>query len=133
MEVLRLGVSVSPKPVLSVEFVRDRQLFVWRVEFQVPTGSVDELALEMKKRFPKYLGKISIGQLARLIRFGCTMTKQPKPSLHHDLNKLNDSELEKAKTEMSVEFERNLLQKTDKNYSYDFQIDFPSPRGPPFD
>ena len=41
-----------------------------------------------------------------------------------DLNKLNDSELNKKKAEMDIEFEKNNIKKGDANFQYDIRKEF---------
>ena len=115
LEIHRLGVCLYPKSILSVEFSRDRKLFVWRVEFDATSSSTDHLVIGLKERFPEYLGCVSAGQLTRLVRFAATA---------RDLNKLGDEELDRVKRGMQDRFERNQISKADKEFVYDYQIDF---------
>jgi len=120
MIVTRLGVSISPVPVLSVEFQRDKELFVWRVEIR-NTKPVADIVLDLKAQFPEYLGKVPISQLHRLIKFGL------KLSCPDDLNKLSQSELLSAKSKMNLSFEKNRISKDSDDFVYDYRIDFPKP------
>jgi hypothetical protein len=125
-------------PVLSLEFVRDRRLYVWRLQFQVNGLSVDDLVIRIKSEYPKYMSRISTSQLARLVRFAAArvsngITRNKSEAILCDLNKMGDSELDRIKADMSVAYEANLLRPEDKSYRYDFEINFPTPRGGPFD
>ena len=138
MEVLRLGITTDPKPVLSVEFVRDRRLYVWRLEFQIDGISVEDLVLRMKSEYPKYMARISTSQLARLVRFASTrvskdLNRDKSEANLTDLNKMGDSELNQVKAEMATAYEASHISPHDKGYRYDFEINFPTPRGGPFD
>ena len=142
MEITRLGVSVYPTPVLSVEFVRNSELLVWRVElYDVANASIDETVIQLQRRFPEYLGPVSSVQLARLVRFSMRLNSGRKSSdtenmttrVNHrksgDLNKLDDAELKQRKDEMEHMYERNRISKCDANFVYDYQVDFATPTG----
>lgn len=137
MEVLRLGVSSKPRPVLSVEFTRGRRLLVWRVEFNPWKYPIAHLVKEMKRQFPKYLEKVSTGQLSKLLgNILRGQASQPKSHskalMDEDLNKADDSTLNRVKEDMEEEYKRNSLTKSNPNFVYDLQVDFPTPRGGPF-
>ena len=120
MIVTRLGVSIAPVPVLSVEFQRGKELMVWRVEIR-NTKPVADIVLDLKAQFPQYLGKVPLSQLHRLVKFGL------KLSSPQDLNKLSTSELEAAKSKMNENFEKNRISKDSEDFVYDYRIDFPRP------
>ena len=120
MIVTRLGVSISPVPVLSVEFQRGKELMVWRVEIR-NTKPVADIVLDLKAQFPQYLGKVPITQLHRLVKFGL------KLSSPDDLNKLSPAELVSAKSKMNENFEKNRIGKDSEDFIYDYRIDFPQP------
>ncbi len=136
MDILRIGVSARPRPVLSVEFVRGRKLYVWRLEFDPFKFSADEIVKLMKAQYPQYLSEVPSDQLSRLVKH-VTLNRAPElrevSSVHEDLNKVDDSKLKKVKSEMEIGFQKNSISKNDKNFVYDLQIDFPTPRGLPFD
>ena len=136
MEVTRLAVSVHPHPVLSLEFKRGAGLFVWRVELYNDGKSVDETVLELKRKFPRYLGNVSSVQLARLVKFATRLLPANlaiKSNTHsvEDLNKMTDEELTSKKSEMDTIFEVNQVKRSDPSFIYDYQIDFKSPKPRP--
>ena len=136
MEILRLGVASKPRPVLSVEFTRARKLLVWRVEFDPWKYSTAHLVRELKQKFPQYLDRVSIGQLSKLLSHvikSPTSQQKPKAIMNEDLNKADDSTLNRVKAEMEEGYKRYALSKSDPNFVYDLQVDFPTPRGPAFD
>ena len=123
MIVTRLGVCVSPVPILSVEFQRGRDLYVWRVEIH-NTKPVADLVLDLKAQFPEYLSKVPISQLHRLVKFGFKLAATPSSV---DYNKLTSSELSAVKMKMNEEFKKNLISKGSAEFVYDYRIDFSPP------
>ena len=118
MELRRIGVSLYPRSTLSVEFLRDGKLLVWRVEFDTVQSPVEDLVLSLKERFPEYLAPVSAVQLTRLVRFAATV---------RDLNKLDDEELGRVKLSMQNKFDRHHIPESRKDFIYDYQIDFAPP------
>ena len=107
MHLTRLAISVSPVTILSVEYVEEKETFVWRVQLTDLTQPVDKLVIEMKRNFPKFLGPVSSSQLARLVRFAVQRSnglRSPLVSKPIDLNKLNDDELFEQKRRMDILF-----------------------------
>lgn len=131
MQITRLAVSVSPATTLSVEFLQESEVFVWRVQLLDLTHPVDQLVIDLKRSFPRFLGPVSSGQLGRLVRFAIQRSqgvRSPLRSEPIDLNKLNDDELFEQKRRMDILYKANLIKKSDKNFVYDYQIDFPKPQ-----
>jgi hypothetical protein len=122
MIVTRLGVSISPLPVLSVEFQRGKELFVWRVEIR-NTKPVADIVLDLKAQFPQYLSKVPISQLHRLVKFGL------KLAVSDDFNQLSNSELSAVKSKMNNSFEKHRISRDSKDFVYDYRIDFDPPVG----
>ena len=90
MIVTRLGVSVSPKPVISVEFQRGKELIIWRVEIN-GSKSPSETAMQLKMKFPQYLGKVPLSQIHRLVKFGLRLA--PPTRIIHIEEELNKKKL----------------------------------------
>jgi len=77
--VTRLGVTITPKPILSVEFQRDsKELLVWRVEIN-SSKPASETALALKTKFPQYLGKVPLAQVHRLVKFALKLAPLAPP------------------------------------------------------
>lgn len=80
MDISRIAVSVSPAPVLSVEFRRSKHLYVWRVEIlPFQTGSCESLAGELCAAFPQYLANVRPSQLTRLVRLASRLNLDKAP------------------------------------------------------
>lgn len=131
MQITRLAISVSPVTTLSVEFVKDKEVFVWRVQLTDLTHPVDQLVIDLKRTFPKYLGQVSSGQLGRLVRFAVQRSRGVRSPLKSkpaaDMNKLDDDELFEQKRRMDILFKANQRNISDQDFIYDYQIDFPKP------
>ena len=116
MEISRLGVSISPTPTLSVEFTRDSKLLVWRVEFtNNDNKSVDEIVLGLKTRFPKYLSKVSVSQLHRLVKFGLKLSSKNDDTQNFKPVGNNSKFVYDYRMDFKTENTNNLV----KNTSYD--------------
>lgn len=135
MELLRIGVSTKPHPILSVEFLRGRKLYVWRLKFNPFTYTASDIVARMKRDYKRYLDEVSSDQLITLVKH-VVQNRGSEPQMRSgedDLNKLDDFNLNTIKSSMEKGFRKNEICKADGNFIYDLQVDFPTPRGLPFD
>ncbi|XP_068699707.1 centrosomal protein of 19 kDa-like isoform X2 [Montipora foliosa] len=102
-------------------------------------SSISDAVEELRKssRHGKYLEKISVSQLEKLL----TMIQKKMKGLdpldsreiaasvnsghsEEDFNKLDDYELDKRKADMDKEFEMNRIRPGDKDFVYDKEVEF---------
>jgi hypothetical protein len=99
---------VTPKPILSVEFQKGKELLVWRVEIN-STKPASETAIGLKTKYPQYLGKVPLSQVHRLVKFCLSTTRPSTPS---------------SGSELHGESTPNKLDPIHKDFIYDIQVDY---------
>ncbi|XP_050720345.1 centrosomal protein of 19 kDa-like isoform X2 [Eriocheir sinensis] len=139
MEPLKLGVRTQP-PALTLVYRSSRGKERYRVmpiRFLNKFGSVENVLKEMKDRHKEFLDKVPDVKIEKMLRIlqeverghsveeaAASAAREYNVDPHQDLNKLDDTTLDKKKKVMNSSFEKNCVRPGDPGYEYDRQVDF---------
>ena len=139
IKVLKIGIRQrSPGPALTLLYITEGQkrYRIMPVLFLPKTGPVD-IILKTLREHHDILESVSDMRIEKMLKIlqltasGKNVQKaageintQYKIDPNQDLNKVSETELERTKKLMDDKFEKNQVKKGDKNFKYDFRIDY---------
>ncbi|KAG0710755.1 Centrosomal protein [Chionoecetes opilio] len=139
MEPLKLGVRTHP-PGLTLVYrsAEGKERYrVMPIRFLNKFGSVENVLKEMKDRHMAYLEKVPDVKMEKMLHIlqevdrgrnleeaAAAVAREYSVDPDQDLNKLDDTTLDKKKKVMNTSFEKNCIRPGDPDYEYDKQVDF---------